>query len=141
MMRQLRVELAKDASLRSFDAAEKTVPEVFSLIRQDPPMADLDEMIFLLHTTAEIEHSLLVQYLYAAYSLPDSGAPASWREVVLKIAKEEMGHLLSVQNMLLALAAPLNFEREDYPYRALYPFPFRLEPLSVGSLARYVLAE
>ena len=37
------------------------------LARQTPPMSDRDEVIFLLHTAAEIEHSLLAEYLYAAY--------------------------------------------------------------------------
>lgn len=57
------------------------------------------------------------------------------------IAIEEMGHLMAVQNMLLALGAPLNFEREDYRFNSFYPFPFKLEPFSVQSMAKYVLAE
>jgi hypothetical protein len=32
-----------------------------------------DWTVFLLHTAAEIEHALMVQYLYAAYSLADAG--------------------------------------------------------------------
>lgn len=32
-----------------------------------------DWTVFLLQTAAEIEHALLVQYLYAAYSLADDG--------------------------------------------------------------------
>src|SRR5262245_52813884 len=82
-----------------------------------------DEAIFMLHTAAEIEHSLMVQYLFAAYSLQDSDAPESkkrvvmkWRRQILKIATEEMGHLISVQNILLLLGGPLNFEREDFPF-------------------------
>src|SRR3954470_978533 len=35
----------------------------------EPPLPPHDEAIFLLHTAAEIEHALLVQYLYAAFSL------------------------------------------------------------------------
>jgi hypothetical protein len=37
------------------------------LLRQEPTMSDRDEVIFLLHTAAEIEHALLAEYLYAAY--------------------------------------------------------------------------
>ena len=33
-----------------------------------PPMSPRDEAIFLLHTAAEIEHVLMVQYLYAAWT-------------------------------------------------------------------------
>jgi len=100
-----------------------------------------DEVIFLLHTAAEIEHSLLSQYLYSMYSLTNGPMQNQWRSTLMQIAREEMGHLMCVQNILLALGGPINFEREDYPFNALYPFPFRLEPLTVQSLARYVLAE
>lgn len=111
------------------------------LERQDPPMAPLDELVLLLHTAAEIEHSLMVQYLYAAYSLPDQSPQREWQETLVSIARQEMGHLMATQNLLLAIGAPLNFEREDYPFNSFYPFPFKLEPLSVSSIARYVLAE
>lgn len=111
------------------------------LARQDPPMDPIDELIFLLHTAAEIEHSLLAQYLYAAWSLPDRDPQRQWREELIGIAREEMGHLMSVQNVLLGLGAALNLEREDFPFNEFYPFPFRLEPLSVPLLARVVLAE
>jgi len=111
------------------------------LARQSPAMHPRDEMIFLLHTAAEIEHSLMIQYLYAAYSLPKTFPQITWRLTLLGIAREEMGHLMSAQNLLLALGAPLNFDREDYPFNKLYPFPLELRPVSVQSLARYVLAE
>jgi hypothetical protein len=111
------------------------------LLRQEPTMSDRDEVIFLLHTAAEIEHALLAEYLYAAYSLKRQGRQAAWRRMLLTIAREEMAHLLSVQNLLRALGGPLNFEREDYPFNVFYPFPFELEPLTLRSVARYVLAE
>ncbi|MDL2405205.1 ferritin-like domain-containing protein [Rhizobium calliandrae] len=105
--------------------------------------------ILLLHVAAEIEHSLLVQYLYAAYSLGGADVPeadrervAQWREVILGIAKEEMGHLMTVQNLLHCLGAPLNLNREDYPWDSdFYPFPFQLEPLTPLSLAKYIYIE
>ena len=113
-----------------------------------------DWAVFLLHTAAEIEHSLLVQYLYAAYSLADHDFPGpavprhpgdvtrKWRQAIVEIAKEEMAHLLTVQNLLKFIGGPLNFDREDFPFLAfLYPFPFNLEPLTKTSLAKYVAAE
>lgn len=125
-------DLAADAVVGGFD---------LRLQRQDPPMAPLEELVLLLHTAAEIEHSLMVQYLYAAYSLPDQSPQKEWQESLIAIARQEMGHLLATQNILMAVGAPLNLEREDYPFNAFYPFPFKLEPLSISSLARYVLAE
>ena len=112
-----------------------------------------DWTVFLLHTAAEIEHALMVQYLYAAYSLRDvnfqgpnvpTDAPnlaKRWRRMIAGIAREEMGHLITVQNLLRFIGGTLNFEREDFPFRTLYPFRFQLEPLTRSSLAKYVAAE
>ena len=43
----------------------------------DPPLTKRDSAIFLMQIAAEIEHALLVQYLYAAFSLNRTapGAP------------------------------------------------------------------
>lgn len=130
-------------------AAPTEAPEPETL-EHDLPLAPRDEAVFLLHTAAEIEHALMVQYLYAAYSLkpkeavpPDKQAQVrSWRTTLLGIAREEMGHLITVQNLLRLIGGPLNLEREDYPFRNdLYPFHFRLEALSKTALAKYVVAE
>src|SRR5438045_239369 len=132
------------------DSLASPVPGMPGIPVHDPPLTPRDEAVFLLHTGAEIEHALLVQYLYAAYSLkspadvPQEHAPLvrAWKKTLLDIAREEMGHLITVQNLLRLIGGPLNFEREDYPFRSeLYPFHFRLEPLSRASLAKYVLAE
>jgi hypothetical protein len=58
-------------------------------------------------------------------------------------AVEEMGHLMSVQNLRLFIGAPVTFERERFPspIHSIYPFELRLEPLSFGSLSKYILAE
>jgi hypothetical protein len=67
---------------------------------------------------------------------------AQWQEVILGIAKEEMGHLMTVQNILRCLGGPLNLGREDYPWDSeLTPFPFHLEPLTQPVLARFITAE
>lgn len=116
----------------------------------------LDKAKILLESAAEVEHALMVQYLYAAYSLKsseevtdpaqvavlDETSSDSWPHVLLGIAREEMGHLMTVQNLLLLLGLPPNLEREDFPPRKdLYPFAVHLEPLSQRSLAKYVVAE
>ncbi len=112
-------------------------------------MSWTDHLVMLLHVGAEIEHALMVQYLYAAYSLGGDQVPpehramvARWRHSILAVAKEEMGHLLTVQNVLTALGAPINLARSDFPWDApYYPFAFRFEPLSLESLSCYVFAE
>jgi rubrerythrin len=91
----------------------------------------------------------MVQYLYAAWSLGGPQVPAAerqrvqgWQTVILGIAKEEMGHLITVENLLRFIGGPLNFEREDYPFPSeFYSFNFTLERLTLDSLAKYVVAE
>lgn len=108
-----------------------------------------DFLVMLLQIGAEIEHALMVEYLYAAYSLGGGEVPAGrrdevrlWRESIITVAREEMGHLLTVQNLLCLLGGPPSFDREDYPWSSpYYPFPFCLERLSLDSLACYVYAE
>ena len=108
-----------------------------------------DEAALLLSVAAEVEHALMVQYLYAAYSVRDDSENHALRgrikgiyQRLAQLAREEMGHLMTVQNLLHLIGAPLNFEREDSPFESqLYPFRFKLEPLSLHSLAKYITAE
>ena len=112
--------------------------------------APRDRAIYLMHVGAEVEHALMVQYLYAGYSLGGQHLTdpkhrqltQEWKAKILEVAREEMGHLVTVENMLTLIGGPLSFEREDYPIpEDLYPFPFELEPLTKKSLGKYVLAE
>ena len=95
----------------------------------------------LLRAAAEIEHGLLVQYLYAAYSCTRLGT----RGPIAQIAKEEMGHLISVQNLILAIGGRPYFGRDEFPTAPttddVFPFPLTFEPLSLDSIAKYVVAE
>lgn len=135
------------------------LPETSTLV--DIPIPELTDLKnpqkraeFLLHTAAEIEHALMVQYLYASFSLgpPFEQPPPApgnalaqvnrWQRSLMRTAREEMGHLITVQNLLRLIGGRLNLEREDFPFRRdYYPFPFTLEPLSPVSLAKYVAAE
>jgi Ferritin-like len=108
-----------------------------------------DYAVYLLHIAAEIEHTLMVQYLYAAYSLGGPHVPSDkreqvlkWQRIILGIAREEMGHLLTVQNVLRLIGGQLNLDRQDVPWDIpFYPYPFALEKLTRKSLGKYVFAE
>jgi Ferritin-like len=95
----------------------------------------------LLRAASEVEHGLLVQYLYAAYS---SAKPA-FRGVIAQIAREEMGHLISVQNLTLAIGGHPYFGRDQFPtkpsHEETFPFALTFEPLGLDSLAKYIAAE
>jgi hypothetical protein len=106
------------------------------------------ELVRLLREATEIEHALLVQYLFAAYSvkprykrLVGTGFPPSAGNL-LGVAVQEMQHLHAVNEMLTAVGASPNLVRQDFPYEpAIYPFAFNLEPMSRHSVAKYVWTE
>lgn len=98
-----------------------------------------DEARQLLQAAAEIEHALLVTYLYAAMSMTST----PMRREVLHVAIQEMSHLLTVQNLLLFLGESPYFSRFDLsPNPELDPFPFQLHGLrNRETLERFILAE
>src|SRR4051794_22999245 len=68
--------------------------DVVAQIMPDPEWTDRQFTIFLLQTAADIEHSLLVQYLYTAYSIrtglaiPNSARTTdNWKRTILDIAR------------------------------------------------------
>lgn len=105
------------------------------------------ELVRLLKEVTEIEHSLMLQYLYAAFSLKPQykniagyGVPTS--NDLLGVAIQEMQHLGSVNRLLVALGASPNLDAQDFPYEPdIYPCEMNLESLSRESLAKYVFAE
>ena len=120
----------------------------------DPaPAAAEEEAVALLRIAAEVEGALTAQYLFSAGSLlpgvrmtlPDFDHPIQtddWYDVIRVIAKQEMGHLMTVQNLLLGLGAAPHLDRENFPSSSpLYPFPFSLQPARLTTIARYVCAE
>jgi len=97
-----------------------------------------DELVQLLQDASEIEHGLMLQYLYASYSLKVPRIAGTVR----LIAIEEMGHFITVQNLLAACGGALYFSRSEWGQKTFFqPFAFRLEPASIGSLAKYAVAE
>lgn len=100
-----------------------------------------EEFIPLLRAAAEIEHALMVQYLYAWLT---SGDEASRIDDFRQIAVQEMGHLFTVQNLLRAFGEPVHL---DLPEPSMpdvantHPFPLHLGSLSRKLLAQYVTAE
>ena len=105
------------------------------------------ELLRLLNVAAEIEHGLMVQYLYCAFSVKPAyqglvgyGAPNP--NELLGIAVQEMQHLGKVNQLLVALGAAPVLIRDDFPYEPdIMPFRLVLEPMSRNSLAKYVWTE
>jgi len=105
------------------------------------------ELLRLLREATEIEHSLMLQYLYCAFSIkpgyqPLIGAGAPTATNLLGVAVQEMHHLGAVNRLLVALGSGPHLDRQDFPYQPdIYPFPFTLEPGSRRSVAKYVYTE
>lgn len=110
-------------------------------------------LIHLLTEAAEIEHNLLCSYLYAAFSLKTAGeglaeaeerAVDTWGEVILSVAIEEMGHLVLVNNLLLALGGDAHFDRANFPVPPGYhpaEFVIRLTPFTQETLQHFIFLE
>jgi Ferritin-like len=105
----------------------------------------------LLSEAAELEHGLMCQYLYAAFSLkrqPEEGVSWAqlelmrrWEASIMLVARQEMEHLGLVNNMLTAIGEAPYFERPNFPlgprhYRI--DIPFKLERLTPGALSRFI---
>jgi hypothetical protein len=105
------------------------------------------ELLRLLRQAAEIEHALMVQYLYGAFSVKPqyagivgSGLPNS--NDLFGVSAMEMQHLRDVNNLLIALGAGPSLARQGFPFEPeVYPFEFNLEPLTEESVAKYVYCE
>ncbi len=114
----------------------------------EPPMVieHREALVYLLAQACELEHGLMCEYLYAAFSLrrgEDEGltpaqaeAVARWRQVIVGIATQEMLHLALANNMLAALGAAPHLSRPNLPDRARhYPADVRLAFLPFGERA------
>lgn len=119
--------------------------------RFSPVQLDFDdpyiELVRLLKEAAEIEHDLMLQYLYAAFSLKPAytglvGDPTPNATSLMGVIIQEMQHLGQVNRLLVELDAAPMLTRLDYPYESdVYPFPFEMAPMSSVSLAKFVYVE
>lgn len=126
-------------------------------------------LIPLLREAAEIEQQVMVQYLYAAYSLkkfPDATCtPAEfesvrrWGTVLMSVARSEMEHLALVNGMLSAVGAHPFFKRQNIPVQFPYykgeslargrdekgtdpcDIPFLFERFNLDTIGRFVCIE
>src|ERR1700738_145405 len=84
-----------------------------------------EALIYMLCEAAELEHGIMCQYLFGAFSLKQSedeglsgdelAAANRWRKQVLHVATQEMLHLALVQNLLTAIGGPPHLVRTHMP--------------------------
>ncbi len=105
-----------------------------------------EALIYMLCQAAEVEHAIMCQYLFAAFSLKqraDEGltpgeldAVTRWRRTIAHVATEEMLHLALVQNVLSAIGAAPHLTRPNLPAPARhYPAGVNLTLVPFGEPA------
>lgn len=105
-----------------------------------------EALIYTLGKAAELEHLIMLQYLFAAFSLKQTVAEGltteqltsvqGWRKTLLSIGEQEMLHLALVQNLLTAVGAAPRLARPNFPMPAYsYPAGVRIELLPFGEAA------
>lgn len=111
-----------------------------------------EELIYLLTKAAELEHLLVCQYLFAAFSIKrfehegltplQQNAVDEWGQKLLLISRQEMEHLGLVSNILTSIGAMPHFERPAFPHTgSYYPFPLVLERLNLEAVQRFACVE
>ena len=105
-----------------------------------------EALIYMLCEAAELEHAVMCQYLFAAFSLkrsldegltePQLAAVQRWRRQVSHVATQEMLHLALVQNLLTAIGAAPHLSRPNLPAPAgHYPAGVQLALIPFGEQA------
>jgi CDGSH-type Zn-finger protein/uncharacterized Fe-S cluster protein YjdI len=118
------------------------------------PLLQREVLVHALYEAAELEHNLMCTYLYAAFSLRDgegeglSAAEAQavrrWRQALIGVAVEEMGHLAAVWNITSALGAAPRFGRNNFPLEpGLLPASVvvKLAPFGEHTLQHFIYLE
>jgi CDGSH-type Zn-finger protein/truncated hemoglobin YjbI len=105
-----------------------------------------EALIYMLCEAAELEHGIMCQYLFAAFSMKDNAGEGltedqaatvrRWRKQISHVAVQEMLHLALVQNLLSAIGAAPHLSRPNFPQPAShYPAGVHLTLLPFGEAA------
>jgi Ferritin-like len=113
-----------------------------------------EELIFLLSEASELEHMVMLAYLFAAFSLKTDAteglteeqleAVRRWERVISEVAAQEMLHLALASNLLTAIGGAPHFSRPNFPQPAKYyppGFELALMPFSEQALGSFVFYE
>lgn len=105
-----------------------------------------EALIYMLCEAAELEHGIMCQYLFAAFSMKERTGEGlaedqvatvrRWRKQISHVAVQEMLHLALVQNLLSAIGAAPHVSRPNFPQPAShYPAGVNLTLLPFGEAA------
>lgn len=160
LLKYLRAQQVPDAVLLTAPATN----------RRSRRIATRDQLVRVLREAAKVELAVMLQYLYAAYSVPAYGVgleyvrQGGWtreqlrlacgdggetldegvRSMLLNIAREEMIHFLLVNNILVAMGEPFHVPWIDFAtinHELPVPLDFCLEGMGIGSVERFTVIE
>ncbi len=158
------------AYLRNHQARSRPPVTAPAVLGTGPAITTRGELTAVLKQAATLELAVMLQYLYAAFSVPTHGAGREYvrrgqwtaeqlelacgqggatpddgiRGTLLDVAREEMIHFLLVNNILMATGEPFHVPVIDFGTlngELPVPLDFALEGLSVGSVQRYIAVE
>ena len=118
------------------------------------PYLQREILVNSLYEASELEHNLMCTYLYAAATLRDgeaeglraseAAAVKRWRQVLLEVAIQEMGHLAAVWNITSALGGSPRTGRANFPLDPGYlpaGITVKLAPFNAETLQHFVFLE
>jgi chromopyrrolic acid synthase len=152
------------------DAKRQTPPTMRPQHRKLGVITTKGQLLHALYQAAAIELATMIQYLYAAYSVPIHSAgrqyvtrnewteeqllvacgegTQTWnngiRGSLMCVAREEMMHFLAINNILMAMGRPFHLPQLDFGdlnSKICVPLEFSLEALNLASVQRFVALE
>jgi hypothetical protein len=140
---------ASTASVEQIEGRLRSVLDLRSDQRVDERAIVIEHrspLVYMLCEAAELEHALMCEYLFAAFSLKRSveegltheqlAAVERWRSTILGVAQQEMLHLAIACNLLTSIGVSPHLSRPNLPQPARhYPSGVRLELLPFGEQA------
>jgi chromopyrrolic acid synthase len=152
------------------EAKRQTPPMLVPQHREVGMITTRDELLHGLYHAVAIELATMIQYLYAAYSIPTYGAAkhyvasGEWTEEqlrlacgegaqtlsngirgsLLSVAREEMMHFLAINNILMAMGRPFCLPQLDFGEfnsQTCVPLEFCLEAFNLASAQRFATLE
>ena len=105
-----------------------------------------EDLVFVLSEASALEHMIMCEYLFTAFSLKRDASEGvtedqlakirAWDKVVTTVAIQEMTHLALVNNMLVAVGAGPFFQHSNFPQPSRYfPPNVRLALIPFGEQA------
>jgi hypothetical protein len=132
--------------------------DMTDVVPPDARITNRADLIQALTVASQLEHGLMLMYLYAAFSMksfPQELSPKesaevlrdrlrNWESRILRVARQEMEHLGFVCNLLSAIGGNQYFDRPNFPQVPQYwpvDLPIELERFGVGALLRFLAYE